>query len=330
VTSLYLLEQGSQVSKKGNQLLVLRQDGQAQEIPFPLIERILIFGRSHLTLDVTRGCLLRQVTVAYLSRSGWLYGSLSPLTRGRGRQWQLQKQRIESPSSLEIARVLVAAKVHNQRVLLQRLSRRRTGVDLTLILNILLYLLSKIGAASDLATLRGYEGAAAAQYFPALGQLIVNPAFTLTQRIKRPPTNPMNALLGFCYSVFWNHLRGVIELYALDPYLGHLHEENPKHLALVSDLIEPFRPALLDSLVITLVNNRILSLEAFEYRDGGCYLNDQGRRLVLAEFERKMSEKVQITPTQEGHRWELVDYYVRAYIRHLHHPEVPLDVYRVR
>ncbi len=92
MTSLYVLEQGCQLSKDGEYLAVYQQNRIMQKLPLPLLERILIFGRSHLTLDATRACLKREILVAYLSQQGWLYGSLSPLSRGKGRLWSLQKQ----------------------------------------------------------------------------------------------------------------------------------------------------------------------------------------------------------------------------------------------
>ncbi|WP_218079675.1 CRISPR-associated endonuclease Cas1 [Anthocerotibacter panamensis] len=331
MTSLYVLEQGSQLGLTGEQLVVYRQGGLVQQVPLPLLDRVLIFGRSHLTLDATRACLKRGICVAYLSRQGWLYGSLRPLARGMGRLWSLQKVLASDDiRSLDLARTLVAAKIHNQRVLLQRLGRRRLVEENGFAIEVLEYLERRAAQATDLQALLGFEGAAAAQYFPALGRQITHGEFLLTHRVRRPPTNPMNALLSFGYSLLWNHLRALVELSSLDPYQGHLHVERSDHLALVSDLIEPFRAPIVDALVLMLVNTRVLSLECFEYKEGACLLNDRGRRLVIEQFERRMGESIQLPSGKEGLRWELVDFYVQAYRAVVYDPSREFVVHRAR
>lgn len=331
MTSLYLLEQGVWVGKDGEQLAVYRKRDVIRRVPLPLIDRVFVFGRIHLSIEVMRVCLRRRIPLALLSRQGWLYGTLSPPQEGRLRLRRAQQQVQEDLGrGLDFARVLVAAKIHNQRVLLQRLNRRRPDVENEFAVNVLRYLESRAPQALDIAALLGVEGAAAAQYFPALGRQLQDSQFRLVERVRRPPTNPANAVLSFGYSLLWNHIRAVVELHGLDSYLGHLHVPRDDHLALISDLIEPFRTPIVDSLVLTMVNRRMFAAEDFEYANGACFLADPGRRKFVTQFEQIMGETIQLPNGRDGVRWELIDQCVESYKAALLNPDVPFDVYRIR
>ncbi|UFP93595.1 CRISPR-associated endonuclease Cas1 [Gloeobacter morelensis] len=330
MASLYLLEQGSQVGKQAEQLVITQQQRLLRQVPLAQIERLFLFGRIHLTADVVRTCLVRRIPAAYLSRQGWLYGTVSAPFAGRSRQRFLQWQANSDPGcSLAIARTLVAAKIHNQRVLLMRQQRRRAVSENELAVQILAYLEERVVRANSVQQLFGLEGAAAAQYFPAFGRQLQDGRFRLVERVRRPPTNPVNALLSFGYSLLWNHLRAVVEVYGLDPYPAHLHALDDGHLALISDLIEPFRAPIVDSLVITLINRRMLDESHFDYVQGSCYLGDVGRRLVIAQFEQYMAQTIQLPNEREGYRWELLDWAVRTYRDSLYRNQ-ELVAYRIR
>ena len=112
-----------------------------------------------------------------------------------------------------------------------------------------------------------------------------NPAFVFMARSRRPPGNPVNAMLSFGYQILWNHLLSLIELQGLDPYYACLHQGSERHAALASDLIEEFRSPIVDSLVLYLVNRGVMDIDRdFEHHEGGCYLNDLGRKKYLKAF----------------------------------------------
>ncbi len=153
----------------------------------------------------------------------------------------------------------------------------------------------------------GYEGAAAATYFSAFGQCLSNSNFVFYSRSRRPPGNPVNALLSFGYQVLWNHLLALIELQGLDPYSACLHQSSERHAALASDLIEEFRSAIVDSLVLYLVNKNIINAdEDFIFRDGGCFLNDTGRQKYLQAFIIRMEEIITNDNGNKEPRWDLL------------------------
>lgn len=140
-------------------------------------------------------------------------------------------------------------------------------------------------------------------------------------RSRRPPGNPVNALLSFGYQVLWNHLLVLIELQGLDPYQACLHEGSERHAALASDLIEEFRVPIIDSLVLYLVNRNMLNIQDdFEYRDGGCFLGSSGRKVFLRAFVQRMEEEILTEQRDRQPRWHLLMSQVKSYKRFIYSP----------
>lgn len=177
----------------------------------------------------------------------------------------------------------------------------------------------------------GYEGAGANAYFTAFGECITNEEFVFYARSRRPPGNPVNALLSFGYQVLWNHLLALIELQGLDPYSACLHQGSERHAALASDLIEEFRSPLIDSLVLYIVNrNLINSVDDFVYKNGGCYLNDSGRKKFLHHFVQRMEEKINTGEEQKQPRWDLLMKQVKNYKQFIYNPVNGYQPYLIR
>lgn len=158
-----------------------------------------------------------------------------------------------------------------------------------------------VGKAGNLDAMRGHEGVAAARYFGALGQLITNSAFSLTERNRRPPKDPVNSLLSFGYTLLYNNVLSLILAEGLNPYLGNLHRSDRKETHLAFDLMEEFRSPVVDSLVITLVNKQALKPTDFTWfsKEGGTYLEEQGRRVFLKAFEARINEMIAHADVQE-------------------------------
>jgi CRISPR-associated protein Cas1 len=152
---------------------------------------------------------------------------------------------------------------------------------------------SQVDNTPTLDTIRGYEGAGAARYFAALNQLIVNPGFSLTERAFHPPTDPMNSLLSFGYTLLFNNVFSLLLAEGLNPYLGNLHGAERPKAYLAFDLMEEFRSPIVDTFVMKLVNRKILSPTDFTFpsQAGGVYLEEAGRRIFLKHFEVRISEK---------------------------------------
>jgi CRISP-associated protein Cas1 len=325
VKTLYVSQQGCYLSLKQESVLIKRGETILDQVQLPLLEQILIFGQSQITTQVIRACLQRNIAIAYLSRMGKCYGRILSITQGY-RQLARYQQLLAPEIQLQTARIIVQAKLKNSRVILMRQQRRRSSEQTAFAIESLAYLVQQAGEATSIARLMGLEGAAAASYFAAFGECLDAEDFVFLARSRRPPGNPVNAMLSFGYQILWNHLLSAIELQGLDPYCGCLHQGSERHAALASDLIEEFRSAIVDSLVLYLVNRGLVSTENdFEYHDGGCYLNQSGRRKFLQAFVQRMEE-----PVEEQPRWNLLSQQVRAYKQFVYDPSGLYSPYLIR
>ena len=295
----------------------------------PLLEQILVFGKSQITTQVIRACLWRDIPIAYLSRMGYCYGRILPIERGY-RQLSRYQQQLTAIERLLTARQIVQAKLKNSRVILQRQQRRQPADAIAFAIQNLEYLVEQAAQADTIERLMGFEGAGAAYYFSAFGECLSYSEFTFAGRSRRPPGNPVNAMLSFGYQLLWNHLFSLIELQGLDPYEGCLHQGSDRHAALTSDLLEEFRAPIVDSLVLYLVNHRIVNIEDFDHvEDGGCYLNESGRKKFLRSFLLRMEEPLE---TQDGTqpRWDLLNRQVKAYKQFVYDVGTGYKPYRIR
>src|SRR4028119_1989966 len=212
-----------------------------------------------------------------------------------------------------------------------RQQRRQASDAIVFAIQCLEHLIKKAGEAETVEKLMGMEGAGAAQYFSAFEECLSNPDFVFVGRSRRPPGNPVNAMLSFGYQVLWNHLLSLIELQGLDPYSACLHQGSERHAALASDLIEEFRAPLVDALVLWLVNRHIMDAQKdFVYRDGGCYLNESGRKKYLKAFLQRMEEEVQIDSGDKQPKWDLLNRQVKAYKQFVYNPSRLYQPYQNR
>jgi CRISP-associated protein Cas1 len=186
-------------------------------------------------------------------------------------------------------------------MLLLRLNRKRQVSQVASAIAKLLDDIAALAQTDNLDSLRGYEGIGAARYFPALGQLITNPGFSFCERNRRPPRDPVNSLLSFGYTLLFNNVLSLILAEGLNPYLGNLHRSDRKEPQLAFDLVEEFRAPVVDSLVIALINKKMLRPTDFTYPNeaGGVYLEGGARRLFLQHFEARISETIMHPRTQQ-------------------------------
>jgi len=328
--SLFISQQGCYVSLQKEKILIRRGEQLLDQVQMPLLDQILIFGKSQVTTQVIRECLKRDIPIAYLSRMGFCYGRLIPIERGY-RQLARYQQQLSIVEKLVIARLFVWAKIKNSRVILQR-QARKSGLDsLNLAVQNLEYLADSALVADEVPRLMGIEGAAAAVYFAAFGDCLANVDFVFMARSRRPPGNSVNAMLSFGYQVLWNHLLALIELQGLDPYYACLHQGSERHAALASDLIEEFRAAIVDSLVLYLVNRSIVNaVDDFEFRDGGCFLNDTGRKKFLRAFIQRMEESVQADNGENSPRWNVLSRQVKLFKSWVYDPSITYKPHLIR
>ena len=322
--TLYVSQQGCYLTLRQESVVIQRKDVILATAQLPLLEQILIFGQSQATTQLIQSCLKRNIPIGYLSRMGYCYGRLMPLERG-------YRQLVRYQQQLAMPRQFVWAKLKNSRVLLMRQRRRQDSEVISSAIKALDHLADQVLLAESTERIMGLEGAGAAQYFAAFGECLSAPEFVFMARSRRPPGNPVNAMLSFGYQVLWNHLLSLIELQGLDPYYACLHQGSERHAALASDLLEEFRAPIVDSLTLYLVNRGVVNAdEDFVHKDGGCFLNDSGRKKYLKAFLQRMEEEVQDKSGDEVPRWDTLTEQVRQFKRYVYDPTIRYQPYLIR
>jgi CRISPR-associated protein Cas1 len=298
MSTLYLVQQGTTLRKEQGRFLVDLPGDQADEeqlaIPIQEIERVLVMGNIQLTNAAISSCLDAQIPVVFLSHTGFYKGHLwsAELSDLAAETAQFQRYS-DSDFQLEMAKTLVWGKLVNSKQLLLRANRKRQHEVVEGEITGLTRDIRSVELVTALESLRGYEGTAAARYFSAFGQLLMNPGFSFTTRNRRPPTDPVNSMLSFGYTLLFNNVLSLILAEGLNPYLGNLHRSDRKEMHLTCDLMEEFRSPIVDSLVLTLINQQTMKPENFVIsgHNGGVYLTDAARRTFLRNFEERISSK---------------------------------------
>ncbi|MGC8825676.1 MAG: CRISPR-associated endonuclease Cas1 [Anaerolineae bacterium] len=326
MTTLYVIEQGAQLHKESRRLCV-RKDGRLfQEIPLFKVDQVVLFGNIGLTTPALKALLASSIDVVFLNQDGRYRGRLVGETPPHVALRMLQYQRAANPADVvRLARCIVAGKIENMYLSLQRWSRIRPEANISPALERLRAGLPAVSSASDVPALLGIEGSTSGQYMFALGQLLTNPDFSFCRRVRRPPTDPVNALLSFGYVILTRRMESVVQSVGLDPYLGFLHGVAYNRPSLALDLIEEFRSVIVDSVVLRCINNRLLTLEHFQDHPpaGGddedeaespapagqakdqpgtvqpIWLTEEGKTIFLRELERRFREEVQHPLTGE-------------------------------
>lgn len=295
MSTLYLVQQGTQVHKQQGRFVITAPQTETVEVLIREVERILVFGNGQLTTPVISTCLSEGISVVFLTQmgdyKGHLWSAEAEVMNLALRQFERHGDAV---FRLETARAIVRGKLTNSRVLLMRLNQRRKLAAVDALSDGLLKDLDAVRRAAQIESLRGYEGVAASRYFQGLGQLITNPAFTFTGRHRRPPTDPVNSLLSFGYTLLHNHVLSLILAEGLNPYFGTLHGSDRKQTFLSFDLVEEFRSPVVDALVMRLINQKAVLPTDFTWpnKQGGVYLQGTARRLFLKRFEERLSQSI--------------------------------------
>lgn len=264
-----LSEPEARLHVEADHFVVERAGHIVREITLSGLEEILCVGRVEVTSAALWKCLRRDIRLVLMTRDGRYLGRLSGPQNRNGDLRLAQYRAVTDPARcLEIAREIVRAKIFNQRVVLLRRQREAKDPDIALALIRMRRIAEALDRASDVDEVRGFEGAAAQAYFGVFGRLIKNPLFEFSGRNRRPPRDPVNAMLSFGYTVVGSILEGDVEAAGLDPALGCLHAPAYGRPSLMLDILEEFRPILVDSVVVRLLNRKQLVPTDFGPPDG--------------------------------------------------------------
>ena len=262
-----------------------------QKMAAEQLRAIYLYGAAQLTTQAAQACLERGIDVSYFSPAGRFLGLLRGLPASgidaRRAQYRLFEKDLVR---LTVAREILRGKIHNQRVLLMR-----NGNPPDTVLSRMADLRDHTAEARDLASLMGIEGMAAKLYFENFATMLKEAgtwAFDFNGRNKRPPRDPVNALLSLGYSMLAKELTGVCHAVGLDPFCGFLHQPRYGRPALALDLMEEFRPLIADSVAISLINRGELGASDFVHAASGTFLKDDGRKAFWSAYFRRLDTEV--------------------------------------
>lgn len=301
---LYLTTQGSKLRYRQRRFVVEKEGKTLSSVPAVHVDQVLVFGNISLTTPAMAQLLERGIDTAFLTQNGRYRGRLVGLSGGQGQLRLHQYRRVlETGWALEVARAIVQAKLHNTRTLLRRYARRQATdsaqeapAALSEAADTLSDLIASAGRCQAINSLSGVEGRGAAVYFGVLRHLIRARGWIFKGRNRRPPRDPVNALLSFGYTVLSHNMEACVRSVGLDPYLGFLHQPAYNRPSLALDLVEEFRCIVVDSVVLRCLNNDIVRPTMFrtDPAPGAPYpvlLDDEGRARFIRELEARLALK---------------------------------------
>lgn len=300
LNTLYVTTQGAYLSRDGETVAVHVEGQTKLRVPVHTLESVVCFGQVTCSAPLMGLCAERNVQICFLTENGKFLARVQGPVSGNVLLRREQYRRADDDAgSAAIARSVVIAKVANCRTVLLRAARERSQGDgakaLAFAADHMAGLLRQLDGALTLETVRGIEGEAARVYFGVFDHLIVvqKGGFFFRERSRRPPMDNMNALLSFLYTILAHDVQSALESVGLDPQVGYLHRDRPGRPGLALDLMEEFRPILVDRLVLSLVNRQQVTPDGMEITESGAVLmNEQTRKTVLVAYQERKRDEV--------------------------------------
>ncbi|MEW6542249.1 MAG: CRISPR-associated endonuclease Cas1 [Nitrospirota bacterium] len=290
---LYVQQAGARVAKDGDCLKVWDRDTLLAEARIVETSHVVLFGSVQVSTQVVQELCKREIPISYLSSGGWLYGVTTGLAHKnvelRRRQYAVAA---DPRQCLTLARRFVQAKIANCRTIL----RRNHQAAPEQVLQDLKNDQQHAGSADSLEELLGIEGTAARRYFTEFAGMLKGDGerlpFDFDGRNRRPPRDPVNAMLSLAYALLVREWTATLQAVGLDPYLGFYHQPRYGRPALALDLMEEFRPLVADSAVLTAINNGEIRPGDFIQRMGAVAMTQEGRRRFIETCERRMGQEI--------------------------------------
>jgi CRISP-associated protein Cas1 len=300
LNTLFVATEGAYLAKDGEAVAVRVDDEVRLRVPLHHLGGIVCFGNVGCSPWLMGACAEADVAISFLTTNGRFLASVRGFAPGNVLLRREQYRRADDVAvTLAFVRNVVAAKVANSRTVLLRgardypLSAGRAGLQEAAAK--LARCIAQAQHASAVDAARGIEGESASIYFGVFNQLISaqHEDFALNGRNRRPPLDPVNALLSFLYTVLAHDARSACECAGLDAAVGFLHRDRPGRPGLALDLMEEFRAFLVDRLVLSLINRQQVKPAGFRRSDaGGIEMDDQTRKTVLTAYQERKQDKI--------------------------------------
>lgn len=300
LNTLYVTTEGASLRKDGENLVAEIEGAERARVPLHMLASVVMFGPIFISPALVGACAAGGISIVLLDRAGRFQARIEGPVSGNVLLRRAQYRASDRPEP--IVRSILLGKIANQRSVLMRALRdygeeyaADVRVRIMAVVGRLAQILRHVELAdAPLERLRGAEGDAAHLYFDVFGHLIRSsePQMSWRGRSRRPPLDPVNALLSFLYTLLTHDCRSAAEAVGLDPAVGFLHRDRPGRPSLALDLMEEFRPVLADRLALSLINRRQVQAGDFEQREGGAVLlTESGRKTVLTAWQERKKEE---------------------------------------
>ena len=316
LNTLFVTSEDVYLSLDGENVVANRDGEAVAHYPLHTLQSIVSFSYSGASPALMGACAKREIGLAFCTPRGRFLARVSGQMQGNVLLRRTQYRVADDPSeSCRVARMMILGKVYNARWSIERTRRdhamRIDGERFAAVSQQLQGLLPQITAETSLESLRGLEGAGATAYFSILDDMILQgkDTFFFRERSRRPPLDAFNAMLSFAYSLLAHDCASALETVGLDAYVGFLHRDRPGRESLALDLMEELRPCFADRFVLTMVNNRIIKPEDFDFRESGAvFLTDTVRKSFLQKWQERKRETITHPFLEEKLPWGLVPY----------------------
>lgn len=298
LNTIYITTENAWLRKDGANVVIEVEGDERGRVPLHMIEGIVCFGRPGASPALMAACAEASISLSFLTPQGRFLARVEGPRTGNVLLRRTQYRAADDPAHcIPVICGIVTAKAANQRTVLRRALRDHgegMATDARTALQAadrrLSYIIRRAARTEDIATLRGHEGDAAKLYFSVFDAMIQRnrEVFAFKGRSRRPPLDPINALLSFLYAMLGHDCRSALEGVGFDPQVGLLHADRPGRASLALDLMEEFRPVLADRLALTMINRGQLKSSDFRTDDGGTVsLTDDGRKAVLIAWQER-------------------------------------------
>ena len=300
LNTLFVTTDGAYIRKRRDTAVVEIDNKQSLQLPLLSLSNIYCFGRVNMSPSFMHKCSEMGIGISFFSMYGRFMARVQGPKSGNVLLRRNQYRWADDPVRYAgISRFIIGAKISNCRSVLQRVLRNNKDCngydDLRNAVSQLLSSLRSVRDSTDIDSIRGIEGESAANYFNVFDHLIMQQkeSFSFTCRNRRPPKDPVNAMMSFVYSIMLQDCVSALEGVGLDPYVGFLHRDRPGRQSLGLDMQEEFRAMLGDRLVLSLINRQQTRIKDFKIAENGTVLmGDELKKLILSEYHKRKQDEV--------------------------------------
>ena len=295
LNTLYITRPECYLHKERETVVIKQGDTKLGQFPMLALQNIFCFGQVSVSPGLMAACLESGVGLSFFTEFGKFQAQVMGMPKGNVLLRRTQyRWADDEEKSVSVARLMIAAKVGNCRAVLMREQRNHGASDsLAHAAEKMAALLENIRHARNVPQLMGLEGEAASVYFGVFNSLLRSHGFEFSGRVRRPPGDPVNALLSFAYVLLASECASALAGVGLDPYVGFLHQDRPGRKSLALDLMEELRAPLADRFVLTLINRGQMKLEDFVTEASGAVrLKDEARKTFLTAYQERKKESL--------------------------------------